>query len=388
MSNKLPRAVTADHILFNECIEAFRPSESSPFPTSIDPSHSYILTDFHLTNQWNLPECTVLPSKDISLSDFHSAFICKIKNPERSGIHNSHLYGIALTTIITFATGRLCKSPRDDTLSHMGELREKDYFELSLTHPVLVGGIGSVDTDISEGNLQEFEANIVDLISKLNKLPHKKYTTIMEAMRLIHLSHANKKDDFGLAYLLVISAIEAVSQHAIKRDKFKKKHLKETEWTSRAKLDEEFAELLQAYIDARSSKYLKERYVNFITTYAPQDRWESAVPHPQQAHVDRVKVHSNILNLDFITKQQWHEKYPSDLKPEEINEILFATYDHRSLFIHTGSQPPHEAPTSLNRFFQSKYIRKGDEYIEQLLPNYELLVGISRMSILNWIDTL
>jgi len=317
------------------------------------------------------------------LAGASSVFICKVDNPPWCDVHNSHLYGIALAAIVTFVTGRLCKSTRDDYYSE--NLTASDIEELALIHPVLTAGPGATSTRPSAATLHQYHEKIADLISKLHIVSYPTYLTIMQAIRLVHLSQANKRDDFGLAYLLAVSAIEAVAQKAIDKKALAQKHPMEPEWSKRAKGDREFGELLAVYKEARSkNQYLKERFVAFINTFAPADAWEAMVPHPYQDYAYSFPG----MPSDPILKKLWFEKYPSDLSNEQITQLISGLYTHRSCFIHRGEQPPHRSPTSSNRFFQEHREYNEGSIKESLLPNYELLVGIAQHSITGWLATI
>ncbi len=210
----------------------------------------------------------------------------------------------------------------------------------------------------------------------------------MQAIRLVHLSIINKRDDFGLGYLLVVSAIESVAQKAIKREKVRVKNPSEKAWKQRAGIDTEFSELFKAYLTERGKQeYLKERYIEFILKYAPVDCWEECVPHPMQELAEYVKEINPSHDIDHIVQKHWFEKYPNEFSTEELKMILADSFTHRSCFIHRGEQPPHTDPQSFNRFFQEYREYDGYHIIERILPNYELLLGISRKSILDWLST-
>lgn len=385
----MSRAVTADHVLFDECISAFRPNGEQRFRLRDGPSYSYLLTNFELSKDWQLPNCTVHRSVRVHLPGAYSAFICRVDNPESCDSHNSHLYGIALSSIVTFSSGRLCKSTRDDYLCRRESLTEHDAVELSLFYPVLTAGPGCVHTSLTAITLQKYEDELRHLISQLHVVPYSTYVVLMQAIRLVHLSLLAKRDDFGMAYLLIVSAIESVAQHAIKRDKVRKVHPNEDAWSSRAQHDQEFSQLLKAYREARGqNQYLKERYVEFINTFAPASDWEKVVSHPLQDLADYVRDISPTHGMDHVVEKHWFEKYPADLSNKEIGTILSDSYTHRSCFIHRGEQPPHREPTSFNRFFQEFLDYDGTAIIKQLLPNYELLFGIAQCSIRNWMDSI
>ncbi|MBV7525388.1 hypothetical protein KW834_13310 [Pseudomonas sp. PDM29] len=385
----MARPVTADHILFDECINAFRESSQHIPCYESGPSRSYLLTDFNLPNLWEFPHCTVHPSTRALLAGANSAFISAVDNPSWGDRYNAHLYGIALSAVVTFATGRLCKSTRDSYLCVSEHPSENVISELSLLHPVLISGPGNTNSRLSEVALNKHRNETAALISKLYSVPHDKYIVLMQAIRLVHLSKINKRDDFGLAYLLVVSAIESIAQHAIPRKKVAIKHPNEESWSKLAPHDESFSELLKAYKEARGQNgYLKERYISFIKTFAPASIWEQIVPNPGQEMVDYLSETTNHTNLNQFTQRQWREKYPSDLNDSEITAMLSESYTHRSFFIHRGEQPPHQSPTSMNRFFQEEINFGAWPRTGRLLPNYELLIAIARHSILGWMESI
>lgn len=385
----MSRAVTADHVLFDECISAFRREQGYRASSFEGESCSYVMTAFELSQQWDLGICTLHPSTKVILQGAYSAFISRVDNPEWVGTHNSHLFGIALSAIISFATGKTCKSTRDDYLCRRDQLSEHDIHQLALINPILTAGPGCTHTLLSEERQTVLGDEIRQLIERLHAVDYQVYRTVIQSIRLVHLSLANKRDDFGLAYLLVVSAIESVAQKSIKRDKVKEKHPSEKVWKEKAKNDEDFLELLRVYMEYRGKQeYLKERYIEFILKYASPEHWEECVQHPMQELAEYVKEISPSHGIDHIVQKHWFEKYPNEFEEGEIRAILADSYTHRSCFIHRGEQPPHTDPSpSLNRFFQEYREYDGYNITEKVLPNYELLLGISKYSILGWINT-
>jgi hypothetical protein len=381
----MSRSVTADHVLFDECIDAFRQYDARQRPFLEGKSFSYLLTSFELPEPWKLPHCTIHPSVRVQLPGALSAFICRVDNPDWVGRHNSHLYGIALASIASFSTGRLCKSTRDDYLCRREQLGNDDLLALAVLHPVLVAGPGAIHSTLSTGRRKGYVAAMFSLIARLRSLPDKTYVVLMQAIRLVHLSLLNKREDFGLAYLLLVSAIESVAQHAVKRDDVRRTHPSEVAWKLRAREDPAFKELLAEYRQLRGqNQYLKERYIQFINRLAPAATWEEIVSHPLQDMADHIKELSPSHDMEHVVRKHWFEKYPTELPAQQILEILADSYTHRSCFIHRGEQPPHRDPTSFNRFFQEVRDFDGMNLIERLLPNYELLLGIAQRSITAW----
>ncbi|MPY25148.1 hypothetical protein [Shewanella sp. YLB-07] len=374
----MSRAVTADHVLFDECIRAFRLDDENWAPFDKGPSYSFLFTPFELSIPWQFKEYHVASSVQVRLAGSNSAFISKVCNPEHVGGHNSHLFGIALSAIASFSWLKPCKSTRDGYLCRR-ELTDLDYSKLALNHPVLVAGPGANHSRVSEDKLYDLYKELEQLTSKLLSVDIKTYRIAMQSIRLVHLSLLVKRDDFGLAYLLAVSAIEAVAQHAIKRNKVKK-HPKEAEWKLRAKEDSMFEELFKSYLESRgNNQYLRERFVIFIEKFAPVEEWTNYIEHPMSDQADTIKAYGDPHRF---------EKYPEDLSSKEINSIISDAYAHRSCFIHRGEQPPHTDPSpSFHRFFQDYRSYDGNEITDKLLLNYELLISLAKHSITNWLNT-
>lgn len=78
---------------------------------------------------------------------------------------------------------------------------------------------------MSEVRQSELEVVISGLIGHLLRIEYKKFLVNMRIVRLVQLSLNNRRDDFGLAYYLVVSAIEAAAQAATNKKKFVQRHL-------------------------------------------------------------------------------------------------------------------------------------------------------------------
>lgn len=381
----MSRPVTADHVLFDECIAAFRQNAPEQRPFAGGKSISYLLTSFEIPQPWQLPHCLVQPSVQVDFPGSYAAFVSRVENPEWVGSHNPHLYGIALSSVVSFSTGRPCRSTRDGYRCRDEPLSDDEREQLGLLHPVLVAGPGGINTTLPTEKWETLSTATYSLIAKLQSLPYETYAILMQAIRLVHLSLLNKRDDFGLAYLLLVSAVESIAQHAVKRDKVKVVHPSEAAWESRATKDDEFKKLLTAYRELRGqNQYLKERYIEFIKEFAPIEIWDQIVPHPLQDTADCFKERAPSIDMSHLVQKSWYEKYPKDLSPQQIQEILSDSYAHRSYFIHRGKQPPHRDATSSTRFFQEVYDFDGMNEKIRLLPNYELLLGIAQKSITAW----
>jgi len=384
----MSRAVTADHILYDESIKIFRKQQDDSFNAlPQEKSKSFILTSFEITEIWDLNICKIHPTIEISLPGPNRSFISEIENPEWVGSHNSHLFGIAISSIVSFLTHKLCKSTRDDYLSIKSKISIEELYELALNHPILTAGPGSFFTRLTKENEIKIRNEIKDFITSLFKIDYNVYINIMQTVRLMHLSLMNKREDFGLSYFLAVASIESIAQKVITRNKVKAKNELDNKWQIKSENDEDFAALYKAYKESRgNNQYIKERYIKFIKLYSPFEKWEEYVKHPYSELYDSVKeIHNDYDNQRLLTKN-WFEKYPSDLSDAELESILSDSYKYRSFFVHQGQQPPHNDPNpSYYRFFQECRSYQNGKYEDKVLPNYELIISISKFSLLNYI---
>lgn len=378
-----------DHILFDKCIDAFRPERTPLSRISDRKSHAYLLTSFHITSTWSFSNFEILPSQKVHLPRSNAAFVCRVTPPIWCEEYNSYLFGTALSAIVTFVTGRICKSPRDEFQHRGDELSEDDLDLLALQLPIRTAGSGHVSTHLSAPTLEEYHHLLDTTIKKLNEIPYKYYVIIMQAIRLIHLSKLNKKDDFGLAYFLIISAIETIAVHAIREKPYKAKTPEEINWKERATKDPDIKAILDAYNSLKiKDKFLKQRYTDFIDTYAPSECWEKIIPHPLQDFVESTRSFGYDYHLSDILPSDWPDIHPRNLAKIDIKNLIADTYTHRSCFVHRGQQPPHKHTTSSNHFFLQHTTYNNNTSTEKLLLKYELLSGIARHSILSWMDSI
>lgn len=291
----MSRAVLADHVLFNECVYYLREDLHKKNQGHIfdkeKQTFSCLSTTFHITKPWIFEKFTIYPSVEVILPAAKKSLLNFVKNPSwvnEAAFDHPHLFGEALSALISFVTLRSVKSPRDGyglRIESLENIPSHCLEEMAFTLPFLCAGPGAHDSRLEEATEDQFIKEIQELISNLEKIDENLYVFALEVIRLVQLSILVKRDDFGLAYLLLISAIEAVSQKAIKRKS--KKHEKEKEWEKLARSNPLFKELLVEYKDIRGrDKYLSDRFIEFIVTYSPSEEWENIVKS-RYAFMDR-----------------------------------------------------------------------------------------------------
>ncbi|WP_218923631.1 hypothetical protein [Bacillus toyonensis] len=380
------RAVTGDHIIFNECIEAFRPEKPS---INIEEKQlvGYLLLDFKLNQELDFEHFTIKPSIEVYHKGAYSSFVAHVVLKSTHEVYSPHLFITALSAIISFVFQRPVKAPRDGYLVGEMELDEDLLYEIAIQYPILTAGPGAHRTRIHKNELSELYNELKEVIEFLYDVPLKKYKEFMQSIRLVQLAFLNQREDFALGYYLLVSAIEPFLQKAIKDKEVISKHPLVEEWKSIAKDNESVDELFNEYKRISSmNKYIGKRFVEFIMKYCPPSQWDK-LKHP---HEDIALESAEVTGKknDWITKKQWYEIYPVDLTEEEIRDILLNAYKHRSEFTHQGKNPPHKNPNSFNRFFEQKVIFKEDipfDRYELILPNFRLMGFIAKNSILNYL---
>lgn len=391
------RPVSADHVLFKECIPAFRPLDFAKPACNRKQGleNGYLLLSFELTQELALEHFVIQPTHTVDFPGGRAAFVAPVTLPPWLEGHYAHLFTTALSVVVSFATGRPASSPRDSYLSG-STLSERDLTALGVQFPVLIAGPGAHHQKLSQETTTAFHQAIAEIVSLLFKLPYKRYEQVLRAIRLVQLAHLNRKLDFALAYFLFISAIECVAALAIKRDVVKDRPSEEQVWRQIAESEEDVKELLEAYRELRGqNKYLGRRFVEFILKYCPVSSWDQ-MPHPFGTIISHLGETTEGIDISWVTRKQWYEVYPSDLPldlPEgsplelqkyTIRKILSDAYDHRSRFAHEGRTPPHQTPVSHNKYFDIDFLynsRAGG--VEQLiLPNLHLIAFIAQRSIL------
>lgn len=390
------RAVLSDKILFRECIFYLREDlyvKNQRFAIEeIEPSYSCLSTTFEITKPWVFDDFTIYPSYIISLPAARRSILNFVKNPlwiKNKGFSHPQLFGEVLGSVVSFVTLKPVKSPRDDFrgLEISVEIIPQNLLEtLAFTLPFISAGPGGFKIEIGQEKEDQYINEINDLLLILKGLNENDYLFVMEVFRLIQLSILVARDDLGLSFLLLVSAIEAVSQKAIKRKS--KKHAKEDYWKEKAKDDEDFGEILQEYKDIRGrDKFLGDRFVDFILKYTPVEKWDEILEDD-----------NSFGGLPWIKSSKL--KDPIDMTKEELSIILKNAYQHRSEFVHQGTQPPHRY-NELNstKFFEVTYtedcpieiqyssnqIDFSSKYIK-ISPKYELMLNLAKHSILKWLN--
>jgi len=378
------RAVTGDHILFSECIPALRPDTAAGWLTEEDHKpdsfYGYLFLDFNLSIPLMFDDFQIDPSIEVKLPGAYSAFISRVKLPKWVGNHNSHFFTIALSTAVSFATGRPVKSTRDDYWAWRA-FNQNTLNTLALQFPILTAGPGAHVTRLSDQTMTRLAEEVQRVVKILRELPIKHYELIIQAMRLVQLSHLVHRDDFGIAYYLLISAIESIAQSAISRKSVVEQHPKLLEWKKRAKEDPTFRELFKTYKSERGNRqYINKRFVKFIQMYSPPESWGEL----DDPNADFLAYMAELFprhDISHITRRQ--EKYPVDLSAYDIRKILSDAYTHRSKFTHKGEQPPHDDPNSSNRYFDV-VLQWGTSFKSFTVPNYRLMSFLARKSILEY----
>lgn len=375
------RAVSGDHIMFQECINVFRPEINSHiFIKDNLEKMEYILLDFELPYELNFKTFKIHPTKSVFLTGPYKSFIAPITLLDYKSPFNSHLYAIALSALISFVTSRPAKAPRDPDTYDLNY----GYENVASLFPNKFAGPGAVNSTFPEKKIHQFATELDEIVTILHELPYQYYEKFMQSIRLINLAHINKREDFALAYYLLVSAIEVIAQIAIQpeitEDPLEKK------WEELAQEHKPIRSLLNQFKNFRkNSDQLTKRFTKFIFQYCPSSKWFE-LEHPDE---DKMASYKDPEAFSWLIEKKYDETYPDDLKTKDLKKIIEDTYRYRSKFTHEGKAPPHTKPDPSERFFEKIIIWNDYKDIEEkLLINYRLLSFIAKVSILTYMRTL
>lgn len=373
-----------NHVLFNECMSYLRKDfhnidEENPS----NQTFSCIGTTFIISKPWEFEDFTIHPSHVKEFSMGHTSLLSFVSNPHwlgKTDLLHTHLFGQVLSPIISFATLTPVASPRDGYFLKFKSLENipPEYIEeLVFTLPFWSRGPGAHNIYLEGDTEDKFIEEAQKLVKILKNINKETYNFSLQVMRLFQLSLLVKREDFGLSYLLLVSAIEAVAQKEFKNEK-SQKHAKESEWNKKAVDDNSFNELLKEYKSLRGKPSLTSKFTKFILKYSPPACWGDIVK-------------SRYEDIDQEWKNLGEEcKHPTKMTVEAIEKVLKDAYDYRCKFVHVGEQPPHQShQATSNKFFEvgRKYNDTYTSFEPTLYPTYELMLGIAKNSILKWIES-
>jgi hypothetical protein len=381
--------------LFRDCMIVFRRAHAPNAPPGANlmnyPPTGHVLLDFMSCADAKAAGTTIGASHVVDLQGGYRGFVSEVTLPPTVGRAEAISFTAALATVMSFAIGRLV---RVNDRYPPAPLSRRDIFEIASQMP-----IHRMDTDeVSTARQSIMRASIADTADLLLNASEDVYTLGMQAIRLVHLSHMTKADDFGLSYYLLISAIESLAQSAIPQNAVKTPDPRLAGWESHAAKDSIARQILQAYKgEIKNTRSLGKRFVKFVLEFCPPAVW-SEMEHRDQ---DKVALQKEWLEqrrpwvggqfdglvemAERRAKKSWHELYPEDLPPQELSKVLSMAYEHRSQFTHIGQPPPHREARAFNKFFTTHHVVEGERLRQLVLPTYELVNFIARRSIFEYL---
>jgi hypothetical protein len=385
------RAVPADHLMFDEAIAAFRPESIVNSSGAAElTTYAVVLSDFEIRQSIKADSFEVLPTEEVHFPGAYAAFIAPIAFPRHEDFESiAYGFALAVSTIMSFATGRPVKVPRDPY--HIGSTLERSrYVSLALSFPILIAGPGAHDVRLASSTQATFAQAIASVSKLLRTVEYDDYVRLFRAMRILQLAHQTVRDDFALAYYLLVSAIEVVASRAIPRKQVAERHPDEKAWAAAARDNPVLRTVLMAYKAERGkSQYLRRRFTEFILRYCPPAAWQQ-LEHPHsnlEAYIEGLTQRAYPLAR---TRRSPFELYPEDIPEELALDVISNLYKYRSNYTHEGAAPPHRHPVNYNRFFDDEleFDEEKGTVRRLLLPNYRLVAFIAQRSILAYADTL
>ena len=423
------RVLTQDYNLFQEAVFAYNPNTAigeNGFmkiheTSSENRLYGYLLLEFDLKIDLEFSNFTILKSIVIDLGIENSmgqklrkAFVCPVLMPSYVNYHHSHLFTLALSAICSFAFERPVFSTSNDFYNRFEIATELELKEIGSEFPqTVMGNPQSIHRPHKEV-IKLWKERLDEIIKLVNfsieNNEQLDYESLLQSFHIIQLGHQNKKNDFDLAFSLLIAGIESISQIAIPQMCFSKQHESYNGWKKESRKSESFKLLLdeyrkfKEYVDNNiKHRDLTKRFVKFIHTYCPTSKWSEVL------YKDLIIEGLNVREKYKNEISSFPEMVPENLTYEELNKIIKQTYQFRSKFLHTGKPTPHTFPNnSFNeRYFQvidnrerrrkllekmQKENRNESPYsewskVQDILIKFELMSTITRVSITEYAKT-
>ncbi len=265
-------------------------------------------------------------------------------------------------------------------------------------------------------NLYKLDFDCLPRVGKKKYDKHIDFQKGMQVIRLINLAHQSYRNDFDLAFSLVVAAIEAIAQIAVKtedipdilneeehfKDDVNPKHQDYNEWK---KCKEYYGEFLDHYKQLKrfveenhKNRELKKRFQGFILKYCPLSEWE----------IKEESKYSLLTGIDDLNTIKTIRNVLEDRPIDFPGDIFRDTYNYRSKYFHAGKHTDHNMPTCqiFSRFFQQiinpMKKEKFDDFIKErsgdsipvkeleefylYLLTYDAISMIARKSISNYIS--
>ncbi|HCG7540919.1 TPA: hypothetical protein NJ416_000904 [Vibrio parahaemolyticus] len=367
----------SDHVLFDECVKVLREDTyTQGVIHAKSDTYSYIVTSFCLPEDWEFDDFIISKSEKIEFFGLHAACVSCIKNPGYMNEFDSHLFGQTIAAIMSFSTRKPCKSTRSPQSSHIKLLDESIKKRIALNNPIQICADGAFIIDLPKDKTENFRSDLLELVRQLKSLDKSDYLAVMNSLRLVHMSLLNKRDDFGLAYSLLVASIEAISKVAFSKSEYKESNEKLERWKEITADNVELTELFKEYKAECSNKgYSKKTFKMFIERYAPFSSWDALVEQPL-SDIDDNLLKGALSRIEIFTKK------PSQCSPDSLSESLDNAYKYRSTLVHSGKQPPHIDPSPMHDLYFIDTLRCNKPSIA---PTYDLLLGLATTSIENWL---
>jgi hypothetical protein len=310
----------SDHVLFDEALAAFTAPEPDGGSDEANPHRGYLLLDFEIHRPLENLKFVLTPTVRVNLPGPYAAFIAEVHPRRRTSQDGAHSFATAVAALVSFSLARPVRSPRNDWLFARAPLNDDKLRALAVQGPILIAGPGAHTSQVSPDTLAAYARRVEEVVDIVARLSHEEKILFLRAFRLVQLAHNSVRDDFSLAYYLLVSAIEILATAAVTRDELHEVHSSYPQWRLLAKENRAFAEVLAAYdAEVHQKKYLARRFVTYILRYAPVDAW-SEHDHPD-AELDDYLEHVTGRPAG-LRGRSYHEVYPEQLNETMIEQVL------------------------------------------------------------------
>ena len=286
------------------------------------------------------------------------------------------LFGEALARILSFSLRRRVKTHRwaYDAKNPPKELPE----DVSIRLPsISVGPEMLLQQPLSEEEQHKRLKTFTKIYRKLINMDKKEYLYVLRALRLYQLSLLNYREDIGLAYTLLVAAIESVAQHFLDFKPTFNDLPDASKWKKiLAKVPEPHKTDIKNYL-VKKEQFSGLKFRKFIEKYLPDSFWAS--PDSRAIELDKyinelAKKHLGVWfrgNRSHFELYWWLYTPERKVTKKELDKVLKEIYKLRSKFTHEGISPPFEVTNT----FETAEIKveigdKGHIKYRRAIPSY------------------
>jgi len=316
-------------------------------------------------------------------TEFFKPYPLLLYLPTKFDFLTSPLVGEAVAAILSFSLRRRIKAYRRSITPsevEQGRLPEEIFIYLS---SISVGPERSLQQPLTLEEQKKRFSTLKFIYDKLMRMKKDDYLATIRGLHLYQLALLTYREDVGLAYTLLVAAIETMAQQFIKKSNLDISFddLSDAKGWLKFFDEEHLSDELREKIKKKLIKkegFLSLIFRQFIIDNLPESFWTAPDSRAREFDEYINDLRSRYFseehlkeNLDHFERYWWLYDPRRRITKEELEEVLKNIYKLRSKFAHLGESPPVEV-TDLYETAELKLKISGEktrvEFVKALPP--------------------